>query len=104
MITLSIRYRIDHNKLRHFETYARSLAEPIRRCGGDLIGYYLPTRFAGRTDEALALIDFPDLASYERYREALADDPEGQAALVQVESAGCIVCEDRSFLQRISSI
>jgi hypothetical protein len=102
MITLSIRYQIDHNKLRDFEAYAKSLAEPIRRCGGDLIGYFLPTRFAGRTNEALALIDFPDLATYERYREALGKDPANAASIAQVESTGCILCEDRGFLQRIS--
>lgn len=102
MLTLSIRYQIDHNKLRDFEVYARSLAEPIRRCGGDLIGYFLPTRFAGRTNEALALINFADLAAYQSYREALGSDPENAAAIAQVESSGCIICEDRSFLQRVS--
>jgi hypothetical protein len=29
------------------------------------------------TNAAFGLIDFPDLASYERYRERLATDPEG---------------------------
>lgn len=101
MITLSIRYQIDHNKQGDFAAYAKSLAEPIRRCGGDLVGYFLPTRFAGRTNEALALIDFPDLAAYERYREALGNDPANVASVAQVESAGCILCEDRSFLQKV---
>jgi hypothetical protein len=63
MITLEIRYRIDPHKLSDFETYACDLADPIRRCGGDLIGYFLPTPYAGRTDEALALIAFEDLAA-----------------------------------------
>lgn len=101
MITLSIRYQIDPNKLRDFEAYAKSLAEPIRRCGGDLVGYFLPTRFAGRTNEALALINFADLAAYQSYREALGNDPENASAIAQVESSGCILCEDRSFLQRV---
>ena len=101
MITLCIRYQIDHNKQRDFEAYARSLSEPIRRCGGDLIGYFLPTRFAGRTNEALALISFSDLGSYERYREALGKDPAAAESVARVESAGCIVCEDRGFLQRV---
>lgn len=101
MLTLCIRYRIDHNKQREFEAYARSLAEPIRRCGGDLIGYFLPTRFAGRTNEALALISFPDLASYESYRAALLKDPDAAESVARVEAAGCIVAEDRGFLQRV---
>jgi hypothetical protein len=102
MITLCIRYQIDHNKGRDFETYARTLAQPIRRCGGDLIGYFLPTRFAGRTNEALALIAFQDLSAYERYREALTKDPGAAECLARVESSGCIVSEDRSFLQQAS--
>lgn len=102
MITLCIRYRIDHHKLRDFEAYARALAQPIRRCGGDLTGYYLPTRYAGRTNEALALIGFPNLAAYERYREALARDEGAAACLARVEDSGCIVSEDRSFLHQVS--
>jgi hypothetical protein len=102
MITLSIKYQIDHNKYGDFETYARALAEPIRRCGGELVGYFLPTRFAGRTTEALALIGFPDLAAYERYRNALTKDPGAAECLVRVEASGCIVSEDRSFLQQVS--
>ena len=102
MITLSIRYQIDHNKYRDFETYARTLAEPIRRCGGELIGYFLPTRFAGRTNEALALIGFTDLSAYENYREALTKDPGAAECLERVEASRCIVSEDRSFLQQVS--
>jgi len=102
MLTLSIRYRIDHNKLRDFDAYARALAEPIRGCGGTLIGYFLPTRFAGRTDEAVALIGFENLAAYERYREALAKDPAAVACLESVERSGCIVREERAILQQVS--
>ncbi len=102
MITLCIRYEIDHYKHDDFETYARDLARPIRRCGGELVGYFLPTRFAGRTTEALALIAFPDLGAYERYREALAEDPDAAACLAHVERSRCIVREDRSFLRQVS--
>ena len=77
------------------------MSEPIRRCGGDLIGYFLPTRFAGRTTDALALISFPDLAAYQRYREALAKDPAAAESVARVEGSGCILCEDRGFLQRV---
>jgi NIPSNAP protein len=100
MLTLSIRYRIDHHRLRAFEAYARALADPIRRCGGDLVGYFLPTRFAGRTDEALALVGFADLAAYERYREALSKDPAARECLERVERSGCIVREERAILQQ----
>ena len=50
MITLCIQYQIDHQKLSDFEKYARNWPEPIRRCGGELIGYFLPTKLR-REDE-----------------------------------------------------
>jgi hypothetical protein len=50
---------------------------------------------------ALGLIDRPDLASYERYRENLASDPDGIECLRRAEAAGCILNEDRSFVRRI---
>ncbi len=59
MITLCIRYTIDIQKHGDFEQYARNWPEPIRRCGGDLVGYFLPTKLAGATNIALALINFP---------------------------------------------
>jgi NIPSNAP len=47
------------------------------------------------------LIDFPDLASYERYREKLVADPDGVESLRRAEAAGCILNEERSFVRRI---
>ncbi len=100
MLTLSIRYTIDANKLADFEAYARSLPEAIERCGGVFVAYYLPTKIAGATNSALGLIDFADLASYERYREKLLGDADAVASLRQAEAAGCILNEDRAFLRR----
>ena len=71
MITLCICYTIDLHKTADFEQYARRWPEPIKRCGGDLIGYFLPTKFAGPTNVAYALIRFANLTAYEKYREAL---------------------------------
>jgi uncharacterized protein (DUF1330 family) len=101
MITLCIRYTIDQNQNRNFEEYARALPKPIRRCGGELIGYFLPTKLAGPTNTALALINFSSLDAYEKYREALAADPAAVANVAATEKSGCILCEDRSFLRRI---
>jgi|SRR6516225_4082998 hypothetical protein len=101
MITLCIRYTIDANKLAHFEAYARALVRPIERCGGKLAGYYLPTKFAGPTNAAMGLIDFPSLAAYEQYRTRLASDPDGIEAARRVDATGCILNEDRSFVQRV---
>ena len=102
MITLCIQYQIDHNKWHDFEIYARNWPEPIRRCGGELVGYFLPTKIAGPTNFALALIDFPSVAAYEQYRDALMRDPDAKANVEAAEKAGCILVEDRSILQRPS--
>jgi hypothetical protein len=101
MVTLCIRYTLDHNKLDAFEAYAKAWPEPVARCGGKFLGYYLPTKIAGPTNAALALIDFPDLASYERYREKLAKDSDAIANVQRVEKAGCILSEDRTFMRRV---
>ena len=102
MITLCIRYTLNASKRADFEAYGRSLATPIERCGGKLIGYFSPTKLAGPTNIALALIDFASLAEYERYREALAIDPDHVEALRRAEQSGWLLVEDRSFMQRVS--
>jgi hypothetical protein len=102
MITLCIRYTLDPSKLADFEAYARALAPQIERCGGRVAGYYLPTKLAGPTNAALGLIDFPNLAAYEQYRENLAADPEAVENLRRAEAARCILIEDRSFIRTIT--
>jgi hypothetical protein len=102
-MTLCIRYTLDARKRADFERYAQALTKVIPRCGGALVGYWLPTKFAGPTNQALALIDFPDLAAYERYRERLARDPDGVAALERVEDSGAILVEDRAILEPVAS-
>ena len=102
MITLSIRYTLNINKLADFEVYARALRQPIERCGGKLVAYYLSTKIAGSTNTALGLIDFPNLAAYEQYREKLMSDPDAIECLRRAEAAGCILNEDRSFIRLIA--
>jgi|ERR1700691_2196616 hypothetical protein len=102
MITLCIRYTIDIQKHSDFEQYARNWPEPIRRCGGELVGYFLPTKLAGATNIALALINFPNLAAYEKYREGLMTDQDAKANASFADGSGCILIEDRSFLQQVA--
>ena len=102
MLTLCIRYTLDAAKLADFEAYARAVAGPIERCGGKLVGYFAPTKFAGATNLGLSLIDFPSLAAYERYRETLAADPEHTEVARRAAQSGIILVEDRSFMQRAS--
>jgi len=102
MLTLCIRYTLDATKLADFEAYGKRVAGPIERCGGKLVGYFAPTKFAGPTNAALALIDFPSLAAYERYREALAVDQEHTEMARWAAQSGVLLVEDRSFVQRIA--
>ncbi len=102
VITLSIRYTIEARKRPDFERYARCLTKVVPRCGGELVGYWLPTRFAGPTNEALAVIGFPSLAAYELYRERLAADPENLEAIRRAEESGCIIVEDRAILEPVA--
>jgi len=99
MITLSIRYTINPNKLADFRAYVEAEQEPIRRSGGKIVGYFLPTDFAGATNEALGLIDFATLDVYEQYREALANDPEHKRNVSKLEKTGAIVAMNRSIFQ-----
>ncbi len=102
MITLCIRYTIDIQKHSDFEQYARNWPDSIRRCGGELVGYFLPTKLAGATNIALAVINFPSLAAYEKYRESLMSDEAAKENVAFADRSGCILVEDRSFLQRVS--
>ena len=102
MITVCIRYTIDIQKTSDFEQYARNWPEPIRRCGGELVGYFLPTKIAGPTNFALALINFPSLAAYEQYRDGLMKDAGAKANVEFADNSGVILLEDRSILRRVS--
>jgi hypothetical protein len=101
MMTLCIRYTLDANKLADFEAYARALPRPVERCGGKFVAYYLPTKIAGPTNTALGLIEFPNLAAYERYREKLMSDTDAVESLRRADAAGCILNEERSIVRRI---
>jgi hypothetical protein len=102
MLTVCIRYTLDTHKLADFERYARNWPEPIKRCGGELVGYYLPTKIAGPTNFALALINFSDLAAYERYRDALMKDADASGNVEFADQSGCILLEDRTVLKQVS--
>ena len=98
MITLCIRYTIDARKRAEFEQYAQTIGKIIPRCGGTLVGYWLPTKFAGPTNFAVSMIDFENLAAYEAYRERLARDADFKAAAQRADE--CILVEDRAIMER----
>src|SRR5713226_3460715 len=65
-ITCFIRYQIDPFQRDGFKKYAENCGRIIPRCGGHLVGYFLPSE--GTNDVAWGLIAFDSLAAYERYR------------------------------------
>ena len=100
MHTLCIRYTLDPNRLRHFRDYVEQELEAIRNAGGAVVDYWLPTDFAGPTNIAYGLIDFPTLASYERYRRALADDPLHRRNVDALTRSGAVLNMERSIIER----
>ena len=102
MITVCIRYTIDIRKHSDFEQYARNWTEAIPRCGGQLLGYFVPTKMAGPTNIAYALINFASLAAYEKYREALMQDEGAKENFALADRSECILIEERSVLQQVS--
>src|ERR1039458_2877808 len=103
MITLYLRYTIDPNKLADFAKYAADEQIPIAESGGKIVGYFLPTDFAGATNEALGLIDFPSLAEYEIYRARLAAHPLHKRNAGLLANAGAVLSIQRSLIQRVES-
>jgi len=101
MITLYLRYTIDPNKLADFASYAAAEQIPIRESGGAILGYFLPTDFAGATSEAFGLINFPSLADYEVYRSRLAEHPLHKRNVALLESKGAVLSIQRSLIQRV---
>ncbi|MBV8865976.1 MAG: NIPSNAP family protein, partial [Acidobacteriaceae bacterium] len=73
-ITCVIRYQIDPFQRDEFKKYAENWGRIIPRCGGHLVGYFLP--YEGTNDVAWGLIAFDSLASYERYKTRLRSDTE----------------------------
>jgi hypothetical protein len=91
-IVCCIRYVIDPFQKAAFASYAQRWSTIIPRCGGALIGYFLPHE--GTNNIALALVAFESLAGYELYRLRLKDDPEAAANFEK----RFILSEERTFL------
>ncbi|MGA2942119.1 MAG: NIPSNAP family protein [Xanthobacteraceae bacterium] len=98
-ITVFIRYQLDPYKRDSFEEYARRWLKIIPRCGGDLIGYWMPHE--GTDNIAFALISFESLAAYEAYRARLRADPEGAANFAFAQQERFILSEERTFLRQV---
>lgn len=101
MMTLCIRYRFNPDRIAGVREYFETEQRVIERSGGKIVGYFLPTDFAGPTDEAIGLINIPSMAAYEDYRKQLADDPEHKANVARLEQSGATVAMDRWFISRV---
>lgn len=98
-ITCFIRYQIDPFQRDAFRRYAEAWGRIIPRCGGQLVGYFLPHE--GSNDVAWGLIGFDDLAAYERYRATLKADPEGRANFADAQARRFVLREERSWLEDV---
>jgi len=98
-ITCFIRYRIDPFQREAFEAYAQRWLEIIPRCGGGLLGYFLPCE--GTNDIAWGLVSFESLAAYEAYRARLKADPGGRANFAFAAEKRFILAEERTFLENV---
>lgn len=98
-ITCFIRYEIDPFQREAFRQYAEKWVRIIPRCGGALLGYFLPHE--GTNNIAWGLISFDSLASYEAYRARIKGDPEGRAAFGFAHEKRFILREERSFLEAL---
>jgi hypothetical protein len=96
-ITCFIRYEIDPFQRDAFKAYSENWGRIIPKCGGHLIGYFLPHE--GTNNVAWGLIAFDSLASYERYRAELKSDPEGRANFEMAQAKRFILREERTFLE-----
>ena len=95
-ITCFIRYEIDAFQRDAFEQYAENWGRIIPRCGGHLLGYFLPHE--GTNNIAWGLIGFDSLASYEIYRGRLKADSEACANFAMAQTKRFILREERTFV------
>jgi NIPSNAP len=99
-ITCFIRYEIDPFQIDAFRQYATNWGRIIPRCGGDLVGYFVPHE--GTNNIAWGLISFASLAAYEAYRAKLKADAEGRENFAFARDKRLILREERTFLKALT--
>ena len=68
----------------------------IPRCGGQLLGYFMPHE---STNDVAFVIGFESLAAYATYRSRLREDPEGRDNFAFAEIESFTLREQRTFLR-----
>jgi hypothetical protein len=100
-VTVQIRYVIDPFQREAFERYARAWSSIIPRCGGHLLGYFMPHE--GTNNIAWALISCDSLAAYEAYRKQLHVDNESLENFAFAQRERFILSEERTFLRPVAA-
>lgn len=98
-ITCFIRYQIDPFQRDAFKQYAEEWGRIIPRCGGDLLGYFLPAE--GTNDIAWGLVSFSSLSAYEAYRARLRGDAEAMEKFGAAQRLRFILREERTFVEGV---
>jgi hypothetical protein len=96
-ITCMIRYEIDPFQRDEFKHYAEAWGRIIPRCGGHLVGYFLPHE--GTNNVGWGLIAFGSLAAYEVYRARLKQEAEARANFTMAQTRRFILREERTFVE-----
>ncbi|HUJ80313.1 MAG TPA: NIPSNAP family protein [Candidatus Acidoferrales bacterium] len=96
-IVCVIRYQIDPFQRDAFKKYAENWGRIIPRCGGHLVGYFLP--YEGTNDVGWGLIAFDSLTSYETYKSRLKTDPEARENFMMAQTKRIILREERNFVE-----
>ena len=99
MIACFIRYEIDPRRRAAFQVYAENWIGIIPRCGGHLIGYFLPHE--GTNYEAWGLIAFDSLGAYESYRSRLKADARARENFAHAQAEQCVLREERTFVELV---
>jgi hypothetical protein len=100
-LTVFIHYRLDPFKRDAFEEYGRRWLTIIPKCGGSVLGYWMPHE--GTNNIAYALLSFESLAAYEAYRVRVKVDPEGKANFDFAQKERFILVEERTFLRQVEA-
>jgi hypothetical protein len=98
-ITCLIRYQIDPYQRDDFERRAEHLGTIIPRCGGHLVGYFMPHE--GTNDVAWGIINLDSLAAYEEYRARLREDEDLTREDAMVKAKRLIIREERNFVRPV---
>jgi hypothetical protein len=100
-ITCFIKYEIDPFQREAFKEYAQQWLRIIPKCGGNLLGYFLPHE--GTNNIAYGVISFASLAAYESYRVRIKADTDGNANFSFAQNKRLILREERTFLEAVEA-